>query len=526
MIEKTMSARAGRVLVAGAYVLVLVIAFVVRFTPAYQAADLEPAPDAVEYALTAVALSQGEPYVLHMNGAAYPPRYPFGFPLLLASALIAFGAQPHNALYACLAYSVALVAAVMLVSRQVFGQRVALLSGLVVALGKRFVALGQGFSPDTAAALAVLLACALLIRSPGPKSDLTGLGDLSGLGTISIPNGRRGLRWYALAGFCAGLAVAISLNYVVPACAIFAVALLLAWRQGRAVVLARALVAAAGASLWLVPLLAYQWQTFGHPLATGYGFWAPDIYGNLGQVFNLRYLLVSAVAPATSSLRYYALPLLGISVWPFYPLPFVVAIGAGVHALVQQATQIDRRKLAIPLAAASASLCAGLVYAFLDVRLLLLAFLVLAMLGAHGFWALAATRPAASRRRALLYALIAFVGLAVAWHGLYTVRDSFLWQTVARQRTWSALPLRYESALFVDRIAPANAVILTNMPLPYADYYMGRGGGRQIVPLTRSAEYASKAPGKDWVVAAERPDLIAEYLRAGRAVYITPDAQT
>ena len=54
-------------------------------------------------------------------------------------------------------------------------------------------------------------------------------------------------------------------------------------------------------ALGVAPQLLYQWRTFGHPLATGYGFWLPelsaflDAFGSGNLVNNLRYLARDAL---------------------------------------------------------------------------------------------------------------------------------------------------------------------------------------------------------------------------------------
>lgn len=78
---------------------VLAVAAVLLYIPAAWREDLRPFPDALEYALTARGLARFEPYRLTLLGRSYPPRYPFGFPLLLAPAYRLPGATFGNGIY-------------------------------------------------------------------------------------------------------------------------------------------------------------------------------------------------------------------------------------------------------------------------------------------------------------------------------------------------------------------------------------------------------------------------------------------
>ena len=87
--------------------LVLLLATTALALPASWIGDLRPAPDAAEYAVTAQRLARGASYTLPLPGRQAPPRYPFGFPALLAPAYWLPGATLQSGMYGVVAFGVA-----------------------------------------------------------------------------------------------------------------------------------------------------------------------------------------------------------------------------------------------------------------------------------------------------------------------------------------------------------------------------------------------------------------------------------
>ena len=164
---------------------ILLLALLIRYEPAYYAADLSPRPDAMEYALGALSLYQHGVFSLAVNHVAYPLRYPYGFPMLIAPLFAIFGDQPQNATYANELIGVLLAGMTMIVAWRLFGSLAALIAGFTVAAAPAFVANSQIVMSDTTSALLVLLAAYFVMRwttKSERRSDLFTAGILSGLG--------------------------------------------------------------------------------------------------------------------------------------------------------------------------------------------------------------------------------------------------------------------------------------------------------------------------------------------------------
>ncbi|MFM7735500.1 MAG: glycosyltransferase family 39 protein [Alphaproteobacteria bacterium] len=92
------------------------LAIRLRWAGPADVADLFPPPDAVQYETAAANLVAGRGYVLDRDGAIYPPRYPPGFPLLMAlgspltGTRVGFGIRTVQALSAASILIAALLA--------------------------------------------------------------------------------------------------------------------------------------------------------------------------------------------------------------------------------------------------------------------------------------------------------------------------------------------------------------------------------------------------------------------------------
>jgi hypothetical protein len=243
-----------------------------------------PRPDALEYAAAAQAIAQSFRYYLQVGPYQVRPRYPPGWPLLLAVA-IRLGVPGEELWRVAGLFGAALACGV---------------GGLAVWMVLRLTgafsaALGAGLLAGAAWASAPLAAAAgSTCLGDEPAALVSGLslilGGVAGLGQL-------GARPRALAaggsGLCFGLVASMR-----PACALLLLPAALvvglgAWPAlGPRRALRLAALAAAGALV--VPLLtgwllvrsrlpAWQWS--------GYERWAPRWYTDLGTTFNLRYAL-------------------------------------------------------------------------------------------------------------------------------------------------------------------------------------------------------------------------------------------
>jgi len=495
-----------------AFVLILVIAVVARYKPAYYAAQLFPAPDAAEYAIAGVSLYQHGTFTLPMNHLPYPPQYPYGFPLLLVPAFAVFGPQAHYGLYAALFYSVAVVGLVMVIARRLFGQEAALVAGLVVAIGRAYVSSGLEIMSD-AASVVLLLAIGLLVMNAGDT--------------------KRPYPWLAAAGLLAGLATVVRLGEAAVLGSMAVAILVLLRRSPRQAVLG-ALVFGLGALPPIIIQLLYNWQAFGSPFTTGYEYWQWALSGTARDFLSLKYTVLPSSLDAVPNISYYAGALLGLDLAPhsgsFYWPPFVLAILAGVVALVRGLSPRMRRDVLVLALLALGNLSIYLVTVFQISRYVMLTSIVLTMVGARGVVELAHMCREARRSRRLrliLGATLLLVTGSVFATGALAARDSYFIRVNIRDKEWYEIPWRYEEMLYLDREMAQDGVIISGLPAPYIDHYVLKDTARAYLPIKhKGASYAGKPPAAQWPVADEQPELIEAAIRQGRAVYLLDEPFT
>lgn len=239
---------------------------VVRASPAVTAGRASaPWPDGAEYLDAAVSLVREGAFGIHLAGASHPSRYPFGFSLLTAGALV-LGVDPAMAPHR--ANQVAGLALLVLTAVYLWRRRQVLEAGLAVLL------------------LATLPAFVILSRSP--------LSEVSG--TLLVVAGVWLLYGFSRDGSLvrggAGAAL-LALSVCFRTSNLFLFAFIPAATLGRTgcrwqKAWRELIVLAAAAGLGLVPVLAYNLVTFGDLLATGYDYWTP--YWNVSRAFHYRFI--------------------------------------------------------------------------------------------------------------------------------------------------------------------------------------------------------------------------------------------
>src|SRR5437867_2970015 len=89
----------------------LILGAVLRWNPPSQASDLGPRPDALEYEEGARNLASGKGFCLIVESKKFAPRYPFGFPVLLAPVLRLWTDSPGSGVVVVLACALGTIAA-------------------------------------------------------------------------------------------------------------------------------------------------------------------------------------------------------------------------------------------------------------------------------------------------------------------------------------------------------------------------------------------------------------------------------
>lgn len=494
--------------------LIFVYAVIGLHVDPYLVSDLRPTPDAAEYAVSARQLMTTGSYTIPAGEAVFPPRYPFGYPLLIVPFYRAFGAQLSNAVLCSLTLVALTAALVYRTGERVWGRTAGVVAGLLTLSNRAAIDAGRAVMSEAAAMLAVALAAWLIVR---------------------LMEQRRSAWGWGLPGICIGAGAAIRFSNVLllgPA------ALVLLWKgmnrdeQG---IQDRPLWAVAclcgGCGIALAPLMIYQAEAFGGLLRTGYSFWVPYYYEAPGHTFSLRYTFQGPAlgeAMGLPNALFYGGLLAGWGRSCYAPPTAAFVVIGAIAALRGVKGQ------AVALFALGTTAVTFLFYAlyfFAERRFLAPAIPPLMLLAGCGVEA--AVDPSGWRRGWTAFCNIFF--LWVVAEGLVAVGAGGA----------ASVPRRYETARLIARRTEADAVVVSGID----PMFLRVTAGRQAVPISRRVEYASKvvlprpireAVPEDvardperyaaWalarggrrpaeVVAAEAPDRIAGYIAGGRPVY-------
>jgi hypothetical protein len=523
---------------------VLLLAALALYLPADWSGDLRPAPDAVEYAVTAQRLASGESFALPLPGRDDPSRYPFGFPALLAPAYWFPGAELRAGLYGVIALGALGVLLVYLLGSRLWDRPTGLLAALALLLLPQYLTWNRAIMSETATATLVAATALLLWHAS------------------TTPTARR-QRWLlCAAGIAVGVAILVRLNNIVllPALIAGLATSHLAGStphpprvgEGRrrsgggrsALTDLRALLPslialAIGPALALVALGAYAWITFGSPLGTGYRYWVPEWYADPRLTFAFAYAFRAPALsgdlntpPDLPNIVYYARSLTGLLA---APTSNFLTRGLALIALIGAIAALrDRRPAARAMLGFAGSLGVLIVllfagYFLADVRFLapLAPLLALAVAGGARIGlrlirgGLRARRPRQALPRALGGAII----VGVATQALVVAAGPAFAACYPCQRLTGDTPSDlYHPApelATIDAyraIAPRPSLLITDL-LPPLLGAAGLTEGRTIVPLTLG-EYWGKAPLRDTAPITDRQRLILAALRDGEPVYI------
>jgi len=515
---------------------VLLLAALALYLPADWSGDLRPAPDAVEYAVTAQRLASGESFALPLPGRDDPSRYPFGFPALLAPAYWFPGADLRTGLYGVIALGALGVLLVYLLGSRLWDRATGLLAALTLLFLPQYLTWNRAIMSETATATLVAATALLLWHA------------------TATPDTRR-QRWLLCAtGIAVGIAILVRLNNIVllPALIAGLAAHHLATRryphppssgEGRSHSggegLITLIILAIGPTLAIAALASYSWITFGSPLGTGYRYWVPEWYADPRLTFAFTYAFRAPALsgdlntpPDLPNIIYYARSLTGL-----LPAPTsnFLTRGLALIALTGALAALrDRRPAARAMIgfAGSLGVLAGLLFAgyFLaDVRFLapLAPMIALAIAGGArtGLRLIRVGVRARRPRQALPRAIIGVLIVAVATQALIVAAGPAVAACYPCQRlTGGTASTLYYPAPELATIAayrdltPRPSLLITDL-LPPLLGAAGLTGGRTIVPLTLG-EYWGKAPLRNTTPITDRQRLILAALRDGVPVYI------
>lgn len=445
---------------------------------------LAPWTDGPEYLDAAVHLRERGRYRIHVGGEEHPPRYPFGYSVLIAGALLA-GTEPVVAPHRV--NQIAGLALLALVALPLWRRRRFLEAGLAVLL------------------LATLPAFLILGRSP--LSDLSSsvvvlAGVLALFGYARGGRSRQGMLGAALLG----IAVCFRTSNLLLLCFVPAAVAARHGARRRALgELARlGLCAAAG----LLPVIGHNQATFGDPATSGYDYWIPGGPGGLlgyqNLVASLPYLwreVTQREVLFTTANLYGG----GSYVGPGFVLLALLA-PLGIRR--------DRRFWCFAAAGALSAAGFALFSRYQDARLffpLLVLAIPLAASGLGGLW-----RPPEGRRRyalavpASLLCLAAV--LALPGRGAFSGLPVLLFPP-----TRAAPAPAFATLTGLAALADAGPrLVLTDMPPPLVHALLG--GDRLVAPLLDEHLFRWN-PASYVFDGADRRRLLAAALEQGRSVW-------
>ena len=445
--------------------------------------ELMPWPDGLEYAATAVNISSGRGGVLHFGGYTYPARYPQGYSLILAAAYPLIGRAPENFYRVTIVLGLAAVGLLFLLALRSFHDRwAAVAASLLLAVSPVFVTNSTLVLSDVPAltlATAAALSVALATRSEDRRWASRG--------------------WWVLFSFIAGLELTIrQTNFAMVVAGVASVLLVRngSPRADRRVADystgAACAIAFATAGIWQG---LSNWRYLGTPLASGYVFWVPEVYGFLGRVFNARFLFgptmprnpignVPIYAPALIGLDGVVLKAMGDRHGPLYSLyPAAAAVFAAiglVNAVRSNLNKAAKRVIWFGVLFLGLLFAIYLLYFFTDTVFLLPGSFVLFLLAGLGFAranraVLAARRTkSASPARNLAAAAVMVLDLVLAFSVVAELSSRL---ESPRSRS-EAVPALREIGSHIE----PNALVISNVSLQFLELYMG-GGEREFVGL-------------------------------------------
>jgi len=497
-------------------IVILAVSVFLRYVDPIFLSALPVTPDSVEYTTLSYNLLKGRGCHIVINDRAYPPRYPYGYPLLLVPFTAVFGPVLHRAVYASLFFGVAVVVLSYLLARSVFGPPEGLLAAFFVTVSPVCIIFSQvivAVSATTALALLILLlSWRLLVKTEPDRLLLPWLG-------IGL-----------LIGFNASVQLLSGLLFIPVALGIVLMRKRACLHALGGLVLGFAVAAA--------PIFLYFKLAYGSFFTTGYKYWVPEFYGRLSDSLSGGYLLentrCSEDGMGTGNLIYYWRYLIGRGgipagnlclpgflpylPWlrPYLPgfLPFA-AVGIICLVIGIRKRITGYASYLVLFASTFASLGIFLLlYCFQMAKFLVLIAPLVIITGVYGITSSLRFLAAKGWRKKVAGTVMLLLIVPLALDvGHFIVTGRFL----TKHPPFAREP--FESVMAVNRVAENDAAIISSMDGVYVTHYAVSGTERTYIPMTRQAEYISKRD-LPLIVAEEDPDAIERLLASGRPVYV------
>ena len=493
----------SRARAAGVTLAVALVAAAVVYMPRAWVSDLGPMPDAGEYAVSARNLAHLRGFVIELLGREYPPRYPPGFPLLLAPVFWLPGATLASAIHVVAAFAVVAVLLTQTLARRLAGPVAGLLASGALLLRTVFVDWSHQVMNETATVAAATAIAVLLHRRAQHAGDAHRQSSLVAIGLVC--------------------GVAILLRYTnlvfVPA---VATALLVDGRA-RADPWRSAIALGAGPAFALGVLGFYDHVTFGSVARTGYHYWVPYWHTSLAKTFSLAYAArqpgdaaLGAFGGSPNLVYYGAYILLDVSSpW------FALAAAWGATVLVRGGNAGSRSVVVYVGALTTFLYLTYGLYFYQSGRFMAPLIGVFAAVTGAGvadaLRRLGRYRELSPRTVTLASAacLLALVGVIVEMRPV--AGRTYIVRRLVRGASEPAIAQPMSAAVAAyERMLPRGAVAVTGLPLTMLDSLVKRG--IRVVGLARTSYWASPQLERDPVF-PERAEEIARSIASGIPVY-------
>ena len=454
--------------------IILFCASLLRYNSPSQVEERLIVPDSVEYAVSAVNLARGEGYRVVLNGVSQPPRFPPGFPVLLAPFYYIFGDAPGNGIFCVLLFSVVSIGLFYFLAKGLFGEKTALWSALFLAFSPLHLYWSRFIMADIPSFCIGLLAVLILFGGPLRRWRVFWIGSLLGIAV-----------WVKfLNGLLAGSIILFFLFSKIP------------WRQKGL----RLFWFLLGLLLFLLPLFCYHKLTFGTFFKSGYTYWDPE-FSLLKNTFSFSYALrapLLAMAKQGFSSNLPALLQFFLGVFPlwhqnFYLFLIVPFCGIGIWKAPREFLH-----LAIWVCMSFSGFFSF--YFYQGTRYLLLPASFILLLTAFGFHLFFERLPKAFQRGIwVVITAFSLVALGVSWHsgGEYPRRDD---------------------AQFLREKTEHHAFILSSWDAVSFYEMIQRGTERVYLPLSEEQEYVSRGI-VDFIVADRDKERMRDIIQ-GHPTYI------
>ena len=479
--------------------LICLSAVVAYFKSPYNASNLTIVPDSVEYATAASHIEATGNYCIELGDRRLPPRYPPWFSLLfIAPCYSAAGASPGNAIWPVTTAAVIGVVTAFYLGRHIAGDFAGFMASLFLLVFPVYRNFAREIMTDIPCVTLIIIECLLYLKIRDSESPPLALDVCAGLA----------------AALCAALRP-VCASVLIP----FIIHTLLQSRRRR--IAARLTVLILPLTGFAVMTLIYNKMIFGSFFRTGYHFWCPIPYDFPWTTWNTKYFSANIKTLASSGSMTIILLSGAILLFAaFFPR------SRNLH------NRNIRRALVFAVMATGPIAILHLFYFFPSPRLFL-PFTVMLMVPAG------ATAGSLIRTRSGYVPVVLQAAALVCLAGLRIYYPD-------------PSPCRRITADRIMNHTPAEALVISVIDPVYLQFMTGR----EILPMSREVEYASKITARkklrlkpedqpvDWTdfprkklveaggtlpvpfVAADLPDFLLTRIKQDNHVYVDTSVRT